>query len=187
MPSSTLKLITSYCERKTVLEFGSGKSTIEIGKVARNLVSIDTDQYYVKKYSAKARDLGLVISVVHWNIGPISKYGYPMPSLRFFFRNKYQASLEELISKLNLMGFNPDIIFIDGRFRVACFMICYKYFAKKNLLFFVDDYQTRNQYKVIEELVGKPSKIFGDMALFHIKDIKNIDESKYKKSYSDPD
>ena len=63
---------------------------------------------------------------------------------------------------------NPDIILIDGRFRVASFLSSCVYLKKETIVLF-DDYADRDNYHVFDDII-KPSEIIDKrMAVFHVK------------------
>ena len=60
----------------------------------------------------------------------------------------------------------PDLILIDGRFRVACALKVTKYLSNKDdWLMLVDDYVSRDQYREIERFATL-DRFVGRMAVF---------------------
>ncbi|NQW69737.1 MAG: hypothetical protein HQ457_05090 [Betaproteobacteria bacterium] len=60
----------------------------------------------------------------------------------------------------------PDLILIDGRFRVACALKVVKYMHNQaNFSLLVDDYVDRSHYVEIERF-AKLEKLVGRMAIF---------------------
>ena len=71
----------------------------------------------------------------------------------------------------------PDLVLIDGRFRVLCFLTSIK-FAPIGTKIIFDDYTFRPFYHVVEEFL-KISDTCGRQALFEVDEYskKNIDDS----------
>ena len=72
--------------------------------------------------------------------------------------------------------YKPDFVLIDGRFRVASFLTSIK-FCDDGCKIIFDDYANRPHYHVVEEII-KPIKIFGNQALFEIKDRNSLQENE---------
>ena len=72
---------------------------------------------------------------------------------------------------------NPDLIFIDGRFRVACFLTALKKIKRRTTVM-IDDYRSRIHYHLCSK-ISKPIMI-GRMAVFELTPNKNHED--YLKS-----
>ena len=69
----------------------------------------------------------------------------------------------------NDTSFLPDLVLIDGRFRVACALTTIKYLTNKvDFEILVDDYGDRPEYREIEKYVQLTS-MQGRMAVFKPK------------------
>ena len=63
---------------------------------------------------------------------------------------------------------SPDLVLIDGRFRVACFIASCVY-AQNPISIIFDDFVKREQYHIVKKIV-EPSEIIDNrMAVFNIK------------------
>lgn len=69
-----------------------------------------------------------------------------------------------------------SFVLIDGRFRVASFLTSIK-FCDDGCKIIFDDYANRTHYHVVEEII-KPIKIFGNQALFEVKDRNSLQENE---------
>lgn len=176
------------CKNKIVLEFGSGGSTLLLASTARKIVSIESD----KKFSnfmnneIKRRNLQGKAMVLYANIGPTKSYGQPIEFLKSLYRFKYKNYIESFF--VHTAGeFEPQVVFIDGRFRVWCAIECCKR-IRQNFTLIVDDYFDRTEYHIIEKLIGPASPFVGNTAIFQINKNQfalaalNIDE-KYKSDF----
>ena len=63
----------------------------------------------------------------------------------------------------------PDLIMVDGRFRVACALTCLKYMMESpDTVLLVDDYRNRPNFQVIEEFASLEG-MAGRMGIFRVK------------------
>lgn len=148
------------------LEFGSGYSTILASKLPGiSIISLESDQEYLNFLQQELVHKGISLSNIeflHLDIGPTKEWGYPSsPSSTTVFPN-YTL---DAMSKLKLVDFTPDLILIDGRFRVASFLWCLLMFPKAIILF--DDYLERDHYHAVEEVL-RPKKKVGRIAIFKV-------------------
>ena len=74
------------------------------------------------------------------------------------------------------LNYMPNIVLIDGRYRVACFLnILLKTANKYKVLILIDDYKEREEYKIVEKYL-KLKKYHGTMAVFQYN-LKFLDNS----------
>ncbi|MDC3031141.1 hypothetical protein OA182_02875, partial [Candidatus Pelagibacter sp.] len=149
-----------------------GGSTIYLIKRNKNLISVETDKNFLEIIKSKAQNIKLHKSVLFYeNIGETNLWGYPIDN-RINKKNlirwkKYIRSPWRYIKTKNF----PNLILIDGRFRVACAVLALKKikFKSRSLVFF-DDFNQRDYYsdvlkvaKVIKKLdratILKPKRI----------------------------
>jgi len=108
--------------RDGYLEFGLGGSTLmAVRSMAPRIVAVDSDAGWVAGVSvhpeiAAARGTGRA-TIVHAPIGPLSGWGRPADRSQIEHWPRYVALPWAACRET---GFKPDLIFIDGRFRVAC-------------------------------------------------------------------
>ena len=74
-------------------------------------------------------------------------------------------------------SFVPDLILIDGRFRVSTFLSCVLKFPGAKVLF--DDYVDRENYHVVESVI-KPKRTVGRIAEFKVP--KHLPKEKFWES-----
>lgn len=160
------------------LEFGSGVSTLLAGlrKETRNVVSVEGNPNWMQNVSRKLKQYNIQrkVELRHANIGPVGWLSYPR------FRNA--TALQYCIKPLR--GFETfDIVFIDGRFRVACAAYAYTR-LKHNGILLVHDYRQRANYASITKLYNLVG-IVNSLAFFKQK--RNRDwGSVFKKFLTDP-
>mgnify|MGYP001323333655 CR=1 FL=1 len=147
--------------KKNIMEYGMGGSTIYLIKRNKNLISVETDKNFLEIIKSKVQNIKLHKSALFYeNIGETNLWGYPIDN-RINKKNlirwkKYIGSPWRYIKTKNF----PNLILIDGRFRVACAVLAVKKikFKRQSLVFF-DDFNQRDYYndvlkvaKVIKKL-----------------------------------
>ena len=157
-------VLEPFVRDKVVLEFGLGYSTLFFKDICKCLVSVETSQKMIRDF----RKLGeFVATDFHlFNVGPVKAWGYPMLPIAIV-RPLIFRSLKRIIKNANVVP--PDLVFIDGRFRVFTVLNLIKTF-KHDFSIVVDDYYDRDCYVILEDILYKPIKISHDFALFTIND-----------------
>lgn len=155
---------TAYGAARTILEYGSGGSTVIAGDVAGATVfSVENDgdwarmmQGWFAENPPKAQ-----VTLHHADLGPTKAWGMPVNNRRVHLWPGYPNSVWDL------PGFvAPEVVLIDGRFRLACFLtVLYRTPGPVRVLW--DDYTGRKPYHIAERL-SQPVAIHGRMAEFHL-------------------
>ena len=73
----------------------------------------------------------------------------------------------------------PDLVLIDGRFRVASFLTSLRE-CKVGTKIIFDDYEFRAHYHIVEDFI-KPDRIFGPQAIFEVTSKDNLNFSALDK------
>ena len=147
------------------IEYGSGGSTKFISENTNELITVESDKVFLAAVINSNLDRGNIF-FLHSNIGPTKSFGQPIQTLKLIFKNKWSAYAETpwiFLGRETLV----DAIFIDGRFRVHCFLQCLLNNSAESYSILVDDYFKRSEYFVMEEVAPIPERI-GDAALFRI-------------------
>jgi len=136
--------IRSLKKSKFYFEYGSGNSSMLAKRLSKNFISIECDKSFFNDFKKRK-----IHEVKFTNIGPTLKYSYPI----FFLRKKIVKYVEKINSFI-LREKIPDLILIDGRFRVSCCLNLTKF--KKELMnaktiILLDDFQKRNYYKILNK------------------------------------
>lgn len=103
------------------------------------------------------------------DIGLTKEWGYPdLANDAFNFQRGMQFVKAAIIpwNAVCRMGLEPNTILIDGRFRIASFVVSAA-LSKRPLSIFFDDYVDRPAYHVVEKIL-KPVNIVGRAACFDI-------------------
>jgi len=132
------------------LEFGSGGSTalaVELG--IRRIVSVDTDPAWLRrtKESIGERLRDRPIELIHCDIGPVEEWGRPIG--RDKIENWPQYFIEPW-RRFHASNATPDLIYIDGRFRVACALFSLFNLNARRRLF-----RTRSRI-LVHDFLGRP-------------------------------
>jgi hypothetical protein len=123
------------------LEFGCGGSTQVARSVSKGrIVSVETDEAWVQKVR-ECVPLQEGDSILHADIGPVKGYGHPKDLLQqaHLFPNYWNV--------FKILNDTPDLILIDGRFRVATCLRCAVRCPTARILF--HDFTIRPEYNVV--------------------------------------
>jgi hypothetical protein len=163
-PDELVFLKTEYDKASSILEYGSGGSTVYAATETKaKVLSIESDKAWAKSLEGTLaeRKVDPTRAKVQWvNIGKTKKWGYPADHSRWRNYPNYVLTPWE-------DGFAPDVVLIDGRFRRACFAATMMQCRQATTVLF-DDYSSRETYQKVEALV-KPTEVVGRLARFEIK------------------
>lgn len=162
---------------KYYLEYGSGSSTILAKKYKKKFLSIETD----KSFFRYMRNLK-IDEIVYVNIGPTKYYSQPiLPTL--LLKNqirKYASQIEIFFKKFNRL---PDLVLIDGRFRVyVTLVVLYTFFtkySKKKLVIIIDDYKYRKNYHYLKKIIK--IRLIGRFGIISLNYKNKLNFTKLKK------
>ncbi|MFZ1612483.1 MAG: hypothetical protein WAT52_15525 [Chitinophagales bacterium] len=143
---------------KFYLEFGSGGSSYLAAKLYIEFISIDSDNYFIEALKEKLNKERLLNidkhKFVFRPIGVTEMWGYPilkMPNdkMKIKFRNYSNLPIELIQER------TPDLILIDGRFRVACLLKMINYLKDRNgWIVLFDNYTDRIDYHIVEKYIN---------------------------------
>ena len=155
----------------TYFEYGCGKSTEYVYKYSNcNIYSVDTDQDWVKKIQQLTNGEKEKRLTIDWiDVGNVENWGYPIT----YAKRKYFFNYANNFYKKNC---KPDLVLIDGRLRIFCFLTTLKKAPSGTKIIF-DDYTNRPLYHIAEEFSPVLEKC-GRQALFEVnsKAKNNINE-----------
>lgn len=155
----------AYAKAKVILEYGSGGSTVIAAANAKAKVfSVESDPDWTQMmrdwFDANPPKADLVLHYA--DIGPTKAWGMPVNNRAVSKWPGYPNSVWDL------PGFvQPNVVLIDGRFRLACFMTVLLRTTKPVKVLW-DDYVGRAPYHEAEAFV-KPTALHGRMAEFDLK------------------
>ena len=160
---------------RNYLEYGSGGSTVVANRYVTNLVSVESNASFLagvrKKLEEEPRRA--MTKLIHVNIGLTHDWGMPV------FRKPTRRRVRrwEDYSKapwryFRAVGQQPDLILVDGRFRVACVLeslLSLSPVSRTQIL--LNDYVGRPEYSVVERFTD--IELAGRMAILRPR--KSID------------
>lgn len=146
------------------VEYGAGGSTLLAVRMGvRHVVSVDSSKDWI--YAIKQRLSGIgCVDLLYCDIGTIGDWGRPTNREGLHAYHAYMAAPWKIVHQKSL---EPKLIFIDGRFRVACFLYSLICAASGTIILF-DDYINRSNYHVVEEFCERRGN-YGRMAIFHVE------------------
>jgi len=166
--------------KKYFLEYGTGSSTIQAAENGLMVISVETDWKYFLEILEKAEPFILKQQfwVFYCDVGPVKKWGYPLDDLvnPLFLRYSYFPWVQA-----GRMGINPDLILIDGRFRIASFVTSYQRADPGTVILF-NNYHSRPWYHLVES-IAHPFFRLGDLAAFCVTEAgkKELSDEKLIK------
>jgi hypothetical protein len=153
---------------RAYMEFGAGGSTYLAAAEHKLFVTVDSDPYFLRAVKSAIIESSNYRPdrqfFIHRDIGPITKWGTPIrgsspcPTRANLFRRYSDAPLSSFGGNL------PDLVLIDGRFRVASALKAIKALAGATIV--VDDYYDRFHYRNIEKF-ARLTKRIGRLAVFN--------------------
>jgi hypothetical protein len=164
---STAYFREQVAKARNYLEYGSGGSTILANQMVTNLVSVDSDAKFLGDVRRKLEEHEhrAMTKLIHVNIGLTQHWGMPVftkPTRRRLQRwEEYARAPWRYFRKI---GQQPDLILVDGRFRVACVLeslLSLSPLSDTQIL--LDDYVGRSYYDVVEQFAN--IELAGRMAI----------------------
>ena len=140
------ELFKSYIKDADLyFEYGVGKSTEWVlANTKSKIIAVDSDLNWINSIknieSYKER-----LKTTWVDLGELTKWGRPISY-------SHRDNFINYINAIWQFDKNPDIVLIDGRFRVACFLYTLLQ-ADKNTVIFFDDYINRPWYHIVEEVI----------------------------------
>lgn len=164
--SSTSWFLNELQQAKTYVEFGSGGSTYMAAQLGLEFVSKESDIRFCLSVRNTIEQAGLARPnqrIEHADIGITASWGFPAG---LWQPNTKRLAQFEAYSDFPEMEVAPDLVLIDGRFRVATFLKAVRALqAAPNCTIVFDDYEDRPYYHVVEQFATK-AKAVGRMGIF---------------------
>lgn len=171
LPEDAQKVLRAHYESASViLEYGSGGSTVVAGEMeGKTVFSVESDRAWARKMQRWFREnppnTGTEVNVSWVNIGETKKWGFPVNQEMASRYPRYPLSIWQS------SGFkHPDVVLVDGRFRVGCALATAFNITRPVTLLF-DDYGDRPRLKATEEFLSKPEMV-GRMAVFQVEPLQ---------------
>jgi len=163
-----------YSDARVILEYGSGGSTIIAARMpGKSVTSVENDAQWAANMQGWIANASLASKPVIYpiNVGETGVWARPKSARAWKRFHTYPLKVWDEPSFEQ-----PDVVLIDGRFRIACFVTAYLRSTKPMIVLF-DDYLDRPHYHVVERLV-KPTEFIGRMARFDLQPLAEIPRSE---------
>lgn len=151
-------------QSRCYLEYGSGASTLYALNVCHvpQVVAVETAPSWAQTVKAQQQSPNSELALLFCDVGPVRDYGRPATHTKITDYWRYMALPWQHV---RAQRWSPDLVLIDGRFRVASFLyslMC----ARVGTPILFDDYFNRPHYFEVERFC-RISERHGRMALFH--------------------
>ncbi|MEJ2791934.1 hypothetical protein WAE56_00805 [Iodobacter sp. LRB] len=171
MPQAECEALTAALTKaRSYLEYGMGGSTVLAAQLGvPRIVSIDSSEEWVAKVGKQIAPLQSTsqIELLHAPIGKTMEWGFPE-------NTHMQSQWPDYYSQPWRFALEVDLVLIDGRFRVPCFLYSLLQ-LKPGAIILWDDYLERSEYHTIEQHLV-PEASFGKMAKFIVPSHKKTDK-----------
>ncbi|MDX2308325.1 MAG: hypothetical protein NW216_08820 [Hyphomicrobium sp.] len=152
------------------LEYGTGGSTVLAAASGVRFISVESDRLFLRNVERKIREAGFYDPAKqmyrHVDIGLTGKWGRPIGSGLTERRRDMFRRYSDIPADLHGQPFQPDLVLVDGRFRVASALKVLREFPGADApLVAVDDYAGRAAYAVIADF-GHLKRLVGRLAVF---------------------
>lgn len=160
-PLETDCVTRHYAAAETILEYGSGGSTVLAAELGKRVFSVESDRAWADRLREEVAPKSDRIAL-HWaDIGPTGPWGWPTKPRCAFRFHLYALSVWDRPDFVQ-----PDLVLIDGRFRAAC-LVAVLLRSKAPVTVLFDDYAKRGYYHGVERLARK-EELIGRMARFTV-------------------
>ncbi len=140
---------------KIYLEYGSGNSTLVAQKLKKKVFSIESDPSfyrYLKKKINKDKNINYILK----DLGIVSYWSVPLKFTKMsILLKKANSYSSDILDILKLKRITPDLVLVDGRFRVLVGLYLYNFFLKqkikKKFTIIFDDFKTRPDYNILKK------------------------------------
>ncbi|MDP5031851.1 hypothetical protein [Paraglaciecola sp.] len=156
-----------YKQASLIVEYGSGGSTLLAAKLNKKIITVESSNTWLLELVGAAAHQKLKGTIIPlWvDVGPTGEWGAPKDDTRLRNWINYSRAPWQYCNQNKLV---PDLVLIDGRFRVACFLAVCASIQRETIILF-DDYEERPHYFLAEKLFKKIDVIDKRMAVFKIK------------------
>lgn len=161
---------------RTYLEYGAGGSTVLASRFVQRLFSVESDPRFLRAVEQKVQAIGSKSEnhFLHANIGLTEFWGKPaftnLSSARIRRWSRYPKMPWKVLESAGVI---PEVILIDGRFRVACMLECLMRLEGPSTVICFDDYFDRESYSIVERFADMTDRA-GRMAMFRRKSAMDL-------------
>lgn len=162
-PEEAAALIAAYQGAGVILEYGTGGSTVIAADLARVVFSVESSTDHIAGMAEWfLQNLPKAdVHLHHGDIGKTRQLGFPADNKQVAKWSNYPISVWDRADFQH-----PDVVLIDGRFRVACLYTTLLRITRPVRVLW-DDYAGRPAYHKVEVMLGAPQMV-GRMAIFDL-------------------
>ncbi|MBS7543216.1 hypothetical protein [Ancylobacter oerskovii] len=157
------------------LEYGAGGGARMAARAGvSHIYSVEADEDIVRSVrKALKQDLKRnSATVVNANIGETAKWGFPVGTDSCRLWPNYPISVWDRMEQADV---SPGLVLIDGRFRVACFLITMLRGLPGTSIIFDDFVSREARYKLVEKYAA-PERVIGRAAVFVVPEERSLVE-----------
>jgi len=134
------------------LEYGSGNSTVLAQQWGKKIYSVESDKNFFTFLKPRIQQHYLLVS-----LGVVFFFSTPVfASIRRFYLQKRAIRYASSIIKIMKEAGNlPDLVLVDGRYRVLCCLFVYQLFRSnphRQISIILDDFVNRRYYEILHSL-----------------------------------
>lgn len=171
MPDAVVDWLESRLRgTRCFLEYGAGGSTrLAASLGVPRIVSVESDLAFAKAVRKLVVNSGSdsILDMLVANIGNTGDWGSPVDFSEFRRWPEYSLGVWDFMRKKKLM---PELILIDGRFRMGCFLASLMDAVPGTVILF-DDYGDRPEFYGQAEAYLKPVEVVDRSAVFEVPDL----------------
>jgi predicted RNA methylase len=168
MPEAEAAMLrAAYGGASVILEYGTGGSTLAAADMpGKTIFAVESDRRWLSMMRdwIAAHPGASPVHLHRADIGETRRWGRPRTELRWRQFADYPLGVWDRDDFLH-----PDVVLIDGRFRVGCFLATILRIIRPVTVLF-DDYLPRLGYRAVEEWFA-PVAIIGRMAQFQVSPV----------------
>ena len=160
-------LRAAYAGAGVILEYGTGGSTLMAAEMPGKVIfAVESDRYWLSMMRAwmVAHPGASTVNLPRADVGPTRRWGHPRNELRWRQYADYPLGVWDRDDFVH-----PDVVLIDGRFRVGCFLATILRIVRPVTVLF-DDYLPRLKYRAVEDWF-EPMQFIGRMAQFQVSPV----------------
>lgn len=165
-PARIDALTTALKNASVYLEFGMGGSTVLAARLGvPNVFAVDSSLDWVNHVTSQISRVNLAgrVKLLHADLGETGEWGYPKSNDRVENWPSYYSGPWRAV---RAAGVQPDLVLVDGRFRVACFLYSLLNMKKGGVILW-DDYTNRPEYHSVERFL-RPVATHDELAVFQV-------------------
>lgn len=154
-------------------EYGCGDSTVWVARhTGCRILGVDSSRAWIEQVAAQCPGTTR-LALHHADLGPVGDWGRPLGYDR-------EHNFPDYTDWLWTQDEKPDVVLVDGRFRVCCFLTCLLH-ARAGTRILFDDYGNRPYYQVVERFLA-PVESCGRQVLFIVPDREQLDLPRIREA-----